>query len=142
MEVFEYLTEDERRLLLEHARGETYQPGDAIVEEGTEPQAIFIVRSGTASVEKLYLGEPVPVGELEAGAIFGEMSFLEGTVTGASVTALDQVEVDVIEGKALSQLLSVNPTLAAHFYQSLAATLAQRLRRMNAEAVVGAFSWG
>lgn len=129
---FDFLTQDDERLLLERAKRVHYKPGEAILEEGSRRQAIFVIRSGLVGVEVAHLGRGVALRQLGPGAVFGEMSFLESSAASASVIAREDAEVDVIEGTFVHSLLESVPGMAARFYQSLAVTLAQRLRENTA----------
>ncbi|WP_437725370.1 cyclic nucleotide-binding domain-containing protein [Sorangium sp. So ce861] len=129
---FEFLTQDDERLLLEKSTCVTYRPGEQILEEGSRRQGIFIVRSGLVGVEVAHLGRGVALRQLGPGAIFGEMSFLESAAASASVVAREECTLDVIEGPYVHSLLASVPGLAARFYQSLAIMLAQRLRENTA----------
>jgi CRP-like cAMP-binding protein len=129
---FEFLTDDDERLLLEKSRRVKFQPGGQILEEGSRRQAIFIVRSGLVGVEVAHLGRGVAIRQLGPGAVFGEMSFLESAAASASIVAKDEVELDILEGPFVHSLLASVPGLAARFYQSLAVMLAQRLRENTA----------
>jgi len=66
---------------------------------------------------------------MESGELFGEISFLEGVKTSASVIAdEDNTEVYIIEGAALSVLFSRQPALCGRFYRYLAQLLSTRLK--------------
>jgi CRP-like cAMP-binding protein len=129
---FEFLTNDDERLLLEKSTRVSYAAGEQILEEGSRRQAIFIVRNGIVGVEIAHLGQGVAIRQLGPGTVFGEMSFLESAAASASIVAREPVELDVIEGSRVNSLLASVPGLAARFYQSLAVTLAQRLRENTA----------
>jgi CRP-like cAMP-binding protein len=88
------------------------------------------------------MGDQLPLDEAGPGEVLGEMSFLEGSVTSATVVADGPVEVDVVDGARVQALLDAEPLLAAHFYQSLAVTLAERLRHSRSEFAPVAMSWG
>ncbi|AKT35939.1 cyclic nucleotide-binding domain-containing protein [Chondromyces crocatus] len=129
---FEFLTQDDERLLLERAVRVRYKPGELILEEGSRRQAVFVIKSGIAGVEVAHLGRGVGIRQLGPGAVFGEVSFLESAAASASVVAREETEVDVIEGTYVHSLLGSVPGLAARFYQSLAVMLAKRLRENTA----------
>jgi extracellular factor (EF) 3-hydroxypalmitic acid methyl ester biosynthesis protein len=142
MAAFKFLTDEERNRLLERAQTLTCADGDRILEEGARRRAIFIVRSGTVSIEKEHLGTGIPLDELGEGEVFGEMSFLEDTGASASVVAQGPVELQVLEAGDIEQLLDSDPRLAANFYRSLAFLLSGRLRHSTAEFVSIPFSAG
>lgn len=128
-----FLTGDDHRLLLEQAESRVYDRNEVILEEGTQHAALFIVRQGSARIERAHFGRGVAFGRLGAGDIFGESTFLDASPAGASVIADDeQVAVDVVDGQLVQSLLVSVPGLAPRFYQSLAVMLAQRLRETSA----------
>ncbi len=128
---FRYLTGDDQRLLLERARRVSYRPGDDVITEGSSRQALFFLREGTIRIERAGFGGPTQVAMLSPGEIFGEMAFVEEAAASASAVAVDEAEVDVIEGCYVHALLYSVPGLAARFYHSLAVTLSHRLRKTS-----------
>lgn len=128
-----FLTQEDQRLLLEQAESCVYHRNQLILEEGTHHAALFLVRHGSARIERAHFGRGVAFGRLGAGDIFGESAFLEASPASASVIAdEDEVIVDVLDGQIVQSLLTSVPGLAPRFYQSLAVTLAQRLRETAA----------
>jgi extracellular factor (EF) 3-hydroxypalmitic acid methyl ester biosynthesis protein len=139
-ESFPYLAAADRDLLRARSREETYASGDVIVEDGAPVPALYVVASGTVSVEKMHLGGGISLAELGPGALVGEVSFLDGSPASASVVARTEVTAHVIEG--VDELLASNPELAAGVYRSLAVLLAGRLRFGNEDRIVSALQWG
>jgi CRP-like cAMP-binding protein len=137
---FPYLAPDERELLRTRSREEKYGPGDVIVEDGAPVSALYVVDSGTVSVQKMHLGIGISLAELGPGALLGEVSFLDGSPASASVVARTDAIVRVIEG--VDELIASNPALAAGVYRSLAVLLAGRLRYGNEDRVVSVLQWG
>ena len=126
-----FLSAHDYRLLLETARRTTFRRNEVILAEGSQRQAIFVLQKGHTRVERAYFGKGVPVGRMGPGEVFGEVSFLEAAGASATVVAdEDGVDVDVIEGARVHALLASDPGLSTRFYQSLATTLAHRLRRL------------
>src|ERR687894_3222206 len=115
-------------LLTEKARRVTYRPGEVILAEGAYRPALFIIRAGVARVEQAEQGRGIALAQLGPGELVGEMGFVEDTSASASVVAQEEVEVEVIEGAHVQALLASSPSFAARFYQSLAVSLARRLR--------------
>ena len=73
--------------LLEQAGLEKYKPGDVIIENGTRHGTLYHLVKGKVAVEvqkfneDTQLMQSVKILTLYEGAIFGEMSFLNGDVT-------------------------------------------------------------
>lgn len=130
---FEYLTQDDLRLLLEKANTVIYSKDEEILVEGTQRQAIFMIRNGLVRVERSHMDRNIAFARLGPGDVFGEMAFLESSGASASIISdEDEVEIDVVEGSHVYSLLNSVPGLAARFYQSLAVTLSHRLRETSA----------
>ena len=115
-------------LLLEKAETRLYQPGEVILKMGENPQAMYLVDKGQVRVEQRPGRALASHG---SGAVFGEMSFLQGKGASASVIAEDNVEVRVMHFMHVNGLLNSVPGLATRFYQTLAVTLAHRLQKAS-----------
>lgn len=125
---FEFLTKEDLSLLVEKADRVAFRKDELILEEGSRRQAIFIVREGTVRIERTHSGKSVAYVRLGPGEIFGEMSFVENQGASASVVADTDMDVDVVQGHHVNALLASVPGFGTRFYQSLAVTLAHRLR--------------
>ncbi len=65
-----------------------------LIREGQEPEAMFVLRSGTVVVER----DGVPFARVgNPGAVFGEMSWVLGKPATATVRATSDVEVHIID---------------------------------------------
>ena len=130
-EILGCLTENDWKVLLDNARQMSYQKGETILQEGSQTRAIFLLERGYASIESSSQGQGIHLNQIGPGEIFGEVSFLEDQGASASVIAEEDAEIKIIDGSQLQSLLSSVPGLATRFYQSVALTLAQRLRRLS-----------
>lgn len=70
--------------------------GTAVVTEGEPADDLYVVRSGTLAVTVVGAAEQPP--DLGPGDVFGEIGLLRGGVRTATVTAVDDVELDRITG--------------------------------------------
>jgi extracellular factor (EF) 3-hydroxypalmitic acid methyl ester biosynthesis protein len=141
-EAFPYLTPAERDRLLAHGREQRFEAGTTILREREQSSAIYVLTSGRVTVEKDHLGGRIVVDELRPGAVFGEVSFLDGSPTSAAIVARDDVDVVVLED--LEELLASDTAVASGLYRSLATLLARRLRFTTEETVTtaSALIWG
>lgn len=62
---------------------------------------IFQIGKGSCRVEKLMEGKSKVLGRMESGEVFGEISFLEGGKTSATIVADEETEIYAIEGVRL-----------------------------------------
>jgi extracellular factor (EF) 3-hydroxypalmitic acid methyl ester biosynthesis protein len=127
-DIFHFLTSDDLRLLAEKAKRIRYATGDTILSEGNEGRGIFVIRTGRVKVEKCRSVPPIIVTALGPGEVFGEMSFVDSHLASASVFAVEETEIDVLEKADVFSLLASVPGLSSRFYQSLAMKLSERLR--------------
>lgn len=124
-----YLTENDWVLINAKAKRLTFRLGEEIIREGALGDALYVIRSGCASVELTGTGSRTVVTQLEPEDICGDMAFLEKSTATATVIAKeDPVEVDAIQAADLRELFDTFPGLASRFYRSLAVVLVWRLR--------------
>lgn len=91
--------------LLRKAEINQFGHGEAIIEEGSEGESMFILLRGTAQVSLMKNGTLVRVGGLRQGDCFGEMSLLTGERRTAKVRAENDCEVLEISKAVMGELL-------------------------------------
>jgi extracellular factor (EF) 3-hydroxypalmitic acid methyl ester biosynthesis protein len=138
-QAFPFLTLAERDRLLKYGRRQCFEMDDVILREDHRSCAVYVLLSGRVAVAKDHLDECVVLDELRPGAVFGEVSFLDGSPPTASIVALEPVELFVLD--ELDELLTSDPPLASGFYRSLATLVARRLRFTTNESVRAAAAW-
>jgi CRP/FNR family transcriptional regulator, cyclic AMP receptor protein len=131
MQALRFMTDDERSRLVERASELRCAAGDVVIESGIPQESIYLLREGTVEI----VVDDVLVDRVGQGESFGEMSFLDVTLTNAMVRAESDVVLDVLELAAIADLLEEEPELARNLYHSLAVLLAQRLRNRTSEFV-------
>ncbi len=132
IELFNPLTDDERRTLATELREAIYAPGEAILKQGQEGNMFYILKSGGADVSVRRGTRELKVADLTAGNFFGEMSFLTGEKRSATVTARTDCIVLGLSHTVLARILESNAALA----EDLARILEERQR--SAEGQVAA----
>lgn len=111
--LFAHLTIDEFVDVLKILNRTTVKKGDAIVREGDAGESMFIITTGKVAATIERDGESVTVATLGDGNFFGEMSVLSGEPRTATVTALENTELLVLERDQLLDLLSSHPEVEA-----------------------------
>jgi small-conductance mechanosensitive channel/CRP-like cAMP-binding protein len=104
--------------------------GEAVIDEGTEGDSMFILLQGAAQVSVSKNGSLIRVGVLRAGDCFGEMSLLTGEPRTATVRAEKDCEVLEISKPVMGEVLRQSPECLGQ----LSALLAQR--KMETEGIV------
>jgi CRP/FNR family transcriptional regulator, cyclic AMP receptor protein len=84
-------------------------PGQVVIKEGAEGRDIFLLMKGNVKVETSTKQGLVELAQLSRGAFFGEVSLLTGRPRTATVTAMDSVEVIVINGDDMEGILRRYP---------------------------------
>lgn len=119
-----YLTANDWTLIADKATRKKFKPGESIVQHGKRTYGIFLLLTGTASVE---IGSG-RVPQLGPGQVCGEISCLDDLPATATVVARGEVETYYIDRGTLEALFELFPHLGSRFYRSLAVSLSKRLR--------------
>jgi CRP-like cAMP-binding protein len=110
----------------------------AIVEEGSLGESMFVLMRGRVRVEKRTPAEDrftVTFLSHEKGDFFGELGLLDSDRRSATVTAETDCEVIVIERDRFVQFGDSNPTAGLSVTRRIASNLATRLRRANDDVI-------
>ena len=107
------------RGILEWTKEFEYGPGAAIVKEGTQGQALFVIMEGYAKVVR---GRRT-ITRLGPGDFFGETAMLDGRARTASVVADGQVHCLRLEQREFRQFMNGDPSIAWNMLVSLATRL-------------------
>ena len=123
-----------------------FDVNEIVVKEGELGASLFIVEEGAVIVtRRVDLGENKHIqpgmGELKAGAIFGESCLHVSLPRIATVKALTESCLLEINGEALSIYLDDNPTQGYLFYKKLFEVVIGRLNNAN-HTVETLMAWG
>jgi len=122
--------------LLSYQRGaidlpmRVYPPGAMIVREGDMGDEAYIIKWGTCRAWKEVDGKRFTLGTLSQGDVFGEAAVLSAGRRTASVAAVDEVTVAVVEADALTEGVVLNSWLGP-FVRALAQRYVALDQRLN-----------
>jgi signal transduction histidine kinase len=122
--LFADLSEEDLEQLYEMAKTISIHPGDLVFEEGAPGDALYVVLDGELEVTKRQGGQDVVLAVRRASEFIGEMSLLEQAPRSASVRALRESRLLMINQAAFETLLSCSPS--AHL--TMLRTVTSRLR--------------
>jgi len=105
----------------------TVPAGRTLVKEGTIGRELYLIVSGTASVQR----NGRQVATLGSGQHFGELSLLDRRPRNATVVSKTEMDLLVIGQRQFNGLLDTIPTLA----RKLISAMAARMRDQDAKAV-------
>jgi CRP/FNR family transcriptional regulator, cyclic AMP receptor protein len=77
--------------------------------------------------------EPVMLGQLGCGALFGELGILDGKPRSATITAVTEMDIAVLDRPGLSRLIETVPSVACSLLAAIISRVAERLRATNAK---------
>lgn len=101
-----------------------YSDGDVIISEGIASNNAYVILSGQVRITKKVDKKTIGVGTLKEGEVFGEMGLIAETVRSASVVAVGDVTVGIIDKEAFNKLLDGLPD----DLQAVIAALVDRLQ--------------
>ena len=104
----EPLSTVERRQLAEQITRQTFATEETIIRHGDPGESFYIVASGRLSVST---AGGVEVALLGPGDYFGEMSLMTGESRSATVTALEDTELYVVDKPAFERIIKTHAEL-------------------------------
>ncbi|MDQ6655981.1 MAG: mechanosensitive ion channel family protein [Verrucomicrobiota bacterium] len=128
--LFACLSDEQIEGLLKDAEVNHFGRAEAVIEEGTQGESMFILMRGTAQVSVTKGDSLIRVGVLRQGDCFGEMSLLTGEPRTATVRAEKDCEVIEISKAVMGELLRTSPECL----QQLSGLLARR--KLETEGMV------
>ena len=79
-----------------------------IANEGMKERSMYVICSGTARVYIKVNGKEVTIALLHPGDYFGEYSFFTGEARSASVVAVTNLHLVVLEGESFQSFINYN----------------------------------
>ena len=117
--LFDGLSAPALEALAAECRPLTFLPGDDIVVEGEQGDALYVVTRGRVSVSRREAqGEPRVLARLGEGDFFGEAALLGDAVRNATVTAEDAVTVLRLRRADVLALDSAHPEIGARLHEA------------------------
>ncbi len=113
VELFDSLTDEERRDLAPRLRYAPFARGEAMTRQGAEAHWLYLITKGKAEVRISGAGNlNERVAELHEGDIFGEMGMMTGEPRLATVIALTDVECYRLDKESFHDILQKRPEIA------------------------------
>lgn len=117
------LTDEEASSLESRSQRRKYPRGSILFRQGDTGDEVFILRSGRVKVCARRASREVILAVLDAGALLGELSAVDGTARSATLVALEPVEVDVTTLDEFNKLLEEFPRVATELLRLVAGRL-------------------
>ncbi len=110
-----------------------YFPQDVIVWQGQPSTSLFLVINGIVAIKQRGRDSEQVLAYLMAGNTFGEVGILENQPRSATVQALSEVDVLVIQREDFLEILEVHAKVAIALAKVLASYLLKANRRKSAD---------
>jgi CRP-like cAMP-binding protein len=108
---FNALSPRDRQRLVERFSHRVVEPDTTVIQAGTLPNFLYLIKSGRAEVFIDKGGKEFMVGHLAAGDIFGEISLLLGRNHTASVRTVTRTELLMASKNDVEEILGVYPQI-------------------------------
>ena len=148
------MLEAEIRALLDHPgfqEGSHWQRrrvagGQAVFREGEAGTELFLILAGSVRVVgevALEARRRIQSGlcDLPTGALFGEVALFDQGPRSATVVAVEDTELAVIDGERLLRFFEANPEIGYNILKKLITVMVGRIRATN-KKLVSLFAWG
>ena len=109
--------------------GRDYKTGDVIVREGEIGDCMYVILSGQAEVMRSTDGEDIRLAVLGKGDIVGEMAIFQKEQRSATVRALTDMRLMVVDRKIFLKRVHEDPSFVFPILQKMS----QRIRDLNSE---------
>ncbi|MET1412908.1 Crp/Fnr family transcriptional regulator [Roseibium sp. HPY-6] len=134
--VFDAFDDQAKRELASFAFVKRYKSGETIFTMGDPGQSMMAIAEGSVRVSMLTpSAREITLNDLQAGDVFGEIALLDGGERSASVKALTNCTLIVLERRSLLDVLQRNPGLSIPLIE----LLCQRVRRSDERMIEIAF---
>ncbi|MDH5711908.1 MAG: SulP family inorganic anion transporter [Gammaproteobacteria bacterium] len=109
-------------------------PGETLFHQGETGDAIYLIRKGGVKIVlKLQEGGEFHIATFRRGDFFGDMAFLDRETRSADAVAETATELYEISRERFDAVAARHPRLGMEFFNSLARSLAIRLRYADGE---------
>jgi signal transduction histidine kinase len=123
--LFSGLADHDLKWLIDQAKPIAISAGEVLIEEGTLGDSMFIILDGEFEVSKRSAQQDIKLDVREQGAVIGEMSLLDHAPRSATVRALKDGRLLLIEQSTFDQLFASSPTAAMSILHTVTARLRQ-----------------
>ena len=132
--LFSELNPQELSKIASIARAVRFKPGQLICKQGAQGDRMSVITAGQAQVT---IGDiataPTPIGQIDAGEVFGEVSLVDDQPRTANVVAASEVEAYEITRTAFDEMRQALDPAAYKVMRRISLTVCDRLRAVVAQ---------
>lgn len=130
------LTLDQALQIVQRLAPQRVKSGTVLIREGvTATSYMALILQGEAVVENDVRGssESMVVTVLGTGHLFGELGVLDGKPRSATITAVTDMDIAVLDRTAVHSLIEQSPAVACSLMAAMMTRMSERLRATNAK---------
>lgn len=141
---FADLTDDELEAVAGIVKLQEFKTGATVFSDGEAGDSLYIIKKGEVKACKVAPdGELFTLTLMNEGEIFGEMSFLDGRPRSASIIAIMDIELFVIERENFEKLVDEKPWVVYKMLKNIVFAIHSIVRGMNTRYVeMVNYMWG
>lgn len=129
---FSDLADEELETVASIVTDETFAIGETVFEEGQQGESLFIIKKGDVKACKMTPeGELLTLTHMEKGEIFGEMSFLDGSVRSATIVSTSDLNCFVMNKSDFDKFVDSHPKIVFKLLKNMIYSIHPIVRRMN-----------
>lgn len=106
-----------------------YQPGETIIHQGQTDDNMYFIEKGSVEILQNRDGREVKFASAGAGDVVGEMAILESGIRSATVRALTETRVLVLDKMSFMRLVHEDPSLSFRLMKAIS----RRIRNLNVQ---------
>ncbi len=129
------LSGEERDILAGVIQPQAFKAGEVMLKQGQAGGVLYLLRSGSAVIDREDGEQTTRVATIHEGAMFGEMTFLTGEEASATVIAKGDCTVYKLTRTAYSELMQRQQDLVYSLFAYILIHAARVIRNMNEEHV-------
>jgi CRP-like cAMP-binding protein len=108
---------------------------ERILEEGTPVGHLYLICDGVVHIRRLAQKREMLIGRLGAGAFFGEINMFDPGVATASIYAMKQTLLAVVDYESLRAFMEAHPRAGYKIVSAMMTETVRRLRATSAKLV-------
>lgn len=128
LSLFKKLDADQVVSLLSVCQVRGYTPGEVMCDAGTDSTEMFLLISGVLSISTK---EGVPIAALTPVTIVGEIGIITGQPRTATVKAVKESEVFIINKRQFEELVQEDENMGVKVYRNTAHSLCEKIVNDN-----------
>ena len=110
-------------------------PRERIIEEGAPVHSLYIIADGVVHIRRLAQKREMLLGRLGVGGFFGEINLFDPGVATASIYAMKQTQLGVVDYESLRHFMTSNPNTGYKMVSGMMTEMSRRLRQTSARLV-------